>query len=306
MVSDKFEKKKIKAKASDSDPPGVSTFWEVLRGIHLLLELQRARGNQGESRDGGHKRKADDEAINAVLIDGGSSKRQRRCRHDLKNPGSCPNGSSCNFTHAKDSAQKPSKKVTFDSASTSDDSKSVSKSGLKSGKAGKGKGSSKGGVKGGGKGVEHCSRCNYSQKGVTGPLCVHSPCRFCVYRELSDTDHPLWRCPRADDHGNFEVRPWKADKESVGGKGGKRGKGDKGAKGKKGDKHDRRSEKGKESNPDKPAKRLKPAAYVQGLNAHQFKLLREQVLAIDFIQNGGQAPVAKLRWPNLLRVSLRR
>jgi hypothetical protein len=88
MVSDKFEKKKIKAKASDSDPPGVSTFWEVLRGIHLLLELQRARGNHSESRDGGHKRKAEDEAINAVLIDGGSSKRQRRCRYDLKSPGS--------------------------------------------------------------------------------------------------------------------------------------------------------------------------------------------------------------------------
>jgi len=114
-----------------------------------------------------------------------------------------------------------------------------------------------------------------------------------VYRELSDTDHPLWRCPRADDHRNFEVRPWKADKESVGGKGGKRGKGDKGAKGKKGDKHGRRSEKGKESNPDQPAKRLKPAAYVQGLNAHQFKQLREQVLAIDFIQNGGQAQAAE-------------
>jgi hypothetical protein len=38
---------------------------------------------------------------------------------------------------------------------------------------------------------------------------------------------------------------------------------------------------------------LKPAAYVQGLNAHQFKQLREQVLAIDFIQNGGQAPAAE-------------
>jgi hypothetical protein len=38
---------------------------------------------------------------------------------------------------------------------------------------------------------------------------------------------------------------------------------------------------------------LKPAAYVQGLNAHQFKQLREQVLAIDFIQNGGQAQAAE-------------
>ncbi len=148
--------------------PGISTFWEVLRGIHLLLELQRARGNHSESRDGSHKRKADDETINTIQLDGGNSK--RLCRYELKSPGSCSLGASCTFKHAKDSTQNPPKKVAFDSASTSDDSKAVSKSGLKSGKTGKGKGSSKGGVKGGGKGVEHCSRCNYSHRVRSGQV----------------------------------------------------------------------------------------------------------------------------------------
>jgi hypothetical protein len=150
LVSEKFEKKKFKAKAASSEPPSITTFWEVLRGIHLFLEHQRLRNVHSEpSRDGGTKRKQDDESINVVHIDGAAPKGP--CRYEARLAGSCVHGAACSFSH--DSAPRLSKSVRFDSTAVSDASKKSSPSGSKFGKSGKGKGLSnpKGGGKGGGK-----------------------------------------------------------------------------------------------------------------------------------------------------------
>ena len=114
----------------------------MLRGIHLLLELQRVRSNQSDHpREAGTKRKADEETINNILLDGSGATAKILCRYERNRPGSCKRGAKCTFQHDTDTTKHPNKKVRFDTSTASD--KKASKQSPLPGKHGKGKGPSK-------------------------------------------------------------------------------------------------------------------------------------------------------------------